>query len=104
MWARLAVHIRTEHLHLFPAIARRVNAAERAIDRLRADHDFFMRELAQAIAILREFPQGIVTANDEEPICSSLIRPLPIANFRHVLTVLPDVTFVLVTFVTHLLD
>src|ERR1044072_7980506 len=59
LWARLAVHIRAEHLHLFPAIAPRVNGAQRAIDRLRADHDFFMRELAQSIAILRELPPQV---------------------------------------------
>jgi hypothetical protein len=66
-WARLAVHIRAEHLHLFPTILR---AASRSlseppegilpagepgntIDDLRRDHDFFMRELSQAIAITR---------------------------------------------------
>ena len=64
LWARLAVHIRAEHLHLFPAIASRVSEARPAIDRLRADHDFFMRELAQAVAIIRELSQRIVTAND----------------------------------------
>lgn len=64
-WARLAMHIRAEHLHLFPAISR---AASRpggnhqtlpleepanTIAQLREDHDFFMRELAQAVAITR---------------------------------------------------
>jgi hypothetical protein len=58
-WARLAVHIRAEHLHLFPALS---NAApkpsgknslptreqvEMTLGRLRSDHDFFMKELAQ---------------------------------------------------------
>lgn len=58
-WARLAVHIRAEHLHLFPALS---NAApepsdkssmptreevEMTLARLRSDHDFFMKELAQ---------------------------------------------------------
>ena len=64
-WARLAVHIRAEHLHLFPMIsraARRVDVSneilppgepENTIAKLRDDHDFFMRELAQAIAITR---------------------------------------------------
>ena len=54
LWARLAVHIRAEHLHLFPAIAARVTEAATVIENLRADHDFFMRELAQAIGKLRE--------------------------------------------------
>ena len=64
-WARLAVHIRAEHLHLFPLISRAAGRAdagneilppgepENMIARLRDDHDFFMRELAQAIAITR---------------------------------------------------
>jgi hemerythrin superfamily protein len=62
-WARLAVHIRAEHLRLFPAV---INAAERAdhaatdyvspqqaqsvVARLREDHNFFMHELALAIS------------------------------------------------------
>ncbi len=63
LWARLAVHIRAEHLHLFPAIASRVSQAQPAIDRLRADHDFFMSELARAVGILRELSQRDITAN-----------------------------------------
>lgn len=54
LWARLAVHIRAEHLHLFPALAPRISQAQPTIDRLREDHDFFMRELGHAIAIFRE--------------------------------------------------
>jgi hemerythrin superfamily protein len=54
LWARLAVHIRAEHLHLFPAIAARVSNAGSVIEDLRADHDFFMRELARAIDVLRD--------------------------------------------------
>jgi hypothetical protein len=66
-WARLAVHIRAEHLHLFPAVINRLvnrpadNAAapslsegQLTVERLRADHDFFMHELAQAVGILRD--------------------------------------------------
>lgn len=53
LWARLAVHIRAEHLHLFPAVAARVSEADTVIENLRADHDYFIRELAQAIGILR---------------------------------------------------
>jgi len=63
LWARLAVHIRAEHLHLFPAIAPRISAAQSTIDRLREDHDFFMRELGQAIAILREQSNFTAVAN-----------------------------------------
>jgi len=66
-WARLAVHIRAENLHLFPAI---INAsaslfpgkgglpnfedAKGLILRLRSDHDFFMKELAQIIKAVRD--------------------------------------------------
>jgi hemerythrin superfamily protein len=67
-WARLGVHIRVEHLHLFPAILRALmenpksevddapslTEAQNAIEELRHDHDFFMRELSRAISLMRE--------------------------------------------------
>jgi hypothetical protein len=67
VWARLAVHIRAEHLHLFPALLgvtqeRGGDAAagtpppeeaRAAVERLREDHDFFMRELAEAVNAAR---------------------------------------------------
>ena len=63
-WARLAVHIRAEHLHLFPGVLTvlkknettvpdAVNATS-IIEHLRQDHDFFMHELARAVALLRK--------------------------------------------------
>jgi len=62
-WAKLAVHIRAEHLHLFPEVLNGITRtaieqptlaeARHAIDGLRADHDFFMHELANAIARIR---------------------------------------------------
>jgi Hemerythrin HHE cation binding domain len=65
-WARLAMHIRAENLHLFPAILNHldgpapeenqsVSAVEtrRALVQLRADHDFFMHELADAVKTVR---------------------------------------------------
>lgn len=66
-WARLGVHIRAEHLWLFPAILHELNSgrkapggdapslddAQRTIAKLRTDHNFFMRELAGAIKQLR---------------------------------------------------
>lgn len=66
-WARLAIHIRAEHLHLFPAIthvaSRKLNECgsdipqpgevQTTIEELREDHDFFMRELARAVTIMR---------------------------------------------------
>ena len=67
-WARLAMHIRGEHLHLFPAILSAfdgdtseladdpptVSEAREAIAQLHSDHDFFMHELAAAIKIMRD--------------------------------------------------
>jgi hemerythrin superfamily protein len=65
-WARLAVHIRAEHLQLFPVVLDcmihtsdaqtflpALNEALSAVDDLREDHDFFMHELARAMAIIR---------------------------------------------------
>ncbi|HKR58656.1 MAG TPA: hemerythrin domain-containing protein [Pyrinomonadaceae bacterium] len=65
-WARLAVHIRAEHLGLFPAVSRVLERkfevgpegpslmdAQSLIAELRRDHDFFMRELSRAIASVR---------------------------------------------------
>jgi len=59
VWVRLAVHIRAEHLRLFPAVLRATRddaglhaEAESAVADLRRDHDFFMRELAAAVNAL----------------------------------------------------
>ena len=63
LWARLAVHIRAEHLCLFPTILRAnfsntgggptYQEAQRAIDQLRLDHEFFMRELGTIVNGMR---------------------------------------------------
>ena len=67
LWARLAMHIRAEHLHLFPAILDSLNAEptgdlvdrlalgepQKVIADLREDHNFFMLELSESIVILR---------------------------------------------------
>ncbi|MDQ1592243.1 MAG: Hemerythrin cation binding domain [Pyrinomonadaceae bacterium] len=75
VWARLAVHIRAEHLCLFPALLEASRAlfdgqgehapshAEviNAVERLRGDHDLFMRELGVGVNTLRGLlsdPQG----------------------------------------------
>ena len=58
-WARLAVHIRAEHLHLFPAVMGRLPKAQSVVEKLRADHDFFMTELARAVNTLREHPTSL---------------------------------------------
>jgi len=63
-WAKLAVHIRSEHLQLFPTVIERLSENPSAvsptldealstIEELRADHDFFMKELARVVVILR---------------------------------------------------
>ncbi len=75
-WARLAVHIRAEHLHLFPTLLRSVetvNASaptldevQAAISELRRDHDFFMHELARAVEITRQLLTGVERSTLEE--------------------------------------
>jgi len=68
VWARLAVHIRAEHLCFFPAILDALAQLPEAqsgavvtsfeakdlIAHLREDHNFFMNELASAIKVMRE--------------------------------------------------
>ena len=55
-WARLAMHIRAEHLHLFPAL-RAVFDADDArsliVERLSKDHNFFMTELSAVMKQIR---------------------------------------------------
>jgi hypothetical protein len=83
-WARLAVHIRAEHLHLFPAVinglTRRsgegivgptLNEGRLVVEQLRADHDFFMHELAQAVGILRD----LVNVTDRRSV-NEVTRPI----------------------------
>jgi iron-sulfur cluster repair protein YtfE (RIC family) len=67
-WARLAMHIRGENLHLFPAILRALHGdtgkgvdatpaaaeARQAIAQLHGDHEFFMHQLSGAIKVMRE--------------------------------------------------
>lgn len=67
-WARLAMHIRGEHVHLFPATLRALDLdtdnlvdetptlpeAREAIAQLSCDHDFFMHELAGAVKVMRD--------------------------------------------------
>jgi len=66
-WARLAMHIRAEHIHLFPALIKAALQTgsgsekqtasalliESLIVRLREDHNFFMSELAGVVKIIR---------------------------------------------------
>lgn len=69
LWARLAVHIRAEHLCLFPSILSALDQpsnfsptdapssdhAREVLERLREDHDYFMVELAKAVNTAREW-------------------------------------------------
>jgi hypothetical protein len=89
-WARLAVHIRAENLHLFPALANApaslftgrgpLPASEevhKVLARLRSDHDFFMKELAREIKAMREI------AGSQEPHLEELeVLRQRLANVR----------------------
>lgn len=81
LWARLAIHIRAEHLCLFPAIlgapqalltgsggAPLLEEAQSAIGILHSDHDFFMHELPKAINLMR----ALKTTSDVGAIGESL--------------------------------
>lgn len=58
-WARLGIHIRAEHLRLFPVVrevAKKTPELEKIpeiLGVLREDHDYFMTELARAIKAMR---------------------------------------------------
>jgi iron-sulfur cluster repair protein YtfE (RIC family) len=70
-WARLAIHIRAENLHLFPALANARaslftgkgglptrDEAHNVLSRLESDHDFFMKELAEMMKRARGIRAG----------------------------------------------
>lgn len=76
-WARLAMHIRAEHLHLFPTVLRVLEQnprrdapssaeAEKAVEQLHLDHDFFMQNLASAVKSMRELARMDRTAAERE--------------------------------------
>lgn len=88
-WARLAVHIRAEHLQLFPVIITALQetetsdeglpsaeTAQETIAHLREDYDFFMHELANAVALVRE----IRTLRDAQAVRSTLDRVAQIVS------------------------
>ncbi len=73
-WARLGIHIRAEHLHLFPMLLDKALAAgaddatspvyklPELIPKLRRDHDFFVVEIGKCVNRLRQ----IVTDADAD--------------------------------------
>ena len=83
LWARLAVHIRAEHLCLFPSILAALGKpsnhssinvpsavhVREAVERLRADHDFFMVELAKAVNAARELVKA-----ENEPVADQILE------------------------------
>lgn len=83
-WARLGVHIRAEHLVLFPAILRSsVNGEDpliaKVISRLRDDHDVFMKTLASVMKRVR-----LRSADDSrEPDLSSFLKKSFVELSRH---------------------
>jgi len=95
LWARLAVHIRAEHLHLFPTVMTHLTEssdnsedaikARSIVDALYDDHNFFMRVLAQALATLRELPDRIDSPADEAALARVLesVRAVATRLARH---------------------
>lgn len=83
LWARLAVHIRAEHLCLFPSLLSApgkpsnlsstnvpsVVRVREAVERLREDHDFFMVELAKAVNAARELVKA-----ENEPVADQFLE------------------------------
>lgn len=81
LWARLAMHIRAEHLCLFPAIldasqialsgghgTPQLGDVQSAIGVLRDDHDFFMHALAKAVNLMRALNDITVKGAVEETL------------------------------------
>jgi hemerythrin superfamily protein len=80
-WAKLAVHIRAEHIHLFPGILKgtiqivaeqvpaMLNETRATIERLRADHDFFIHQLAKAVENMRR----LLNVSEQSIIVEGLI-------------------------------
>jgi len=88
-WARLAMHIRAEHLWLFPAVINisagrsdRFAAVPAIITELRADHDFFIREIARAIKAMRlVFEWG--NENETIEIVKTLLEQVQVRLIPH---------------------
>lgn len=78
LWARLAMHIRAENLHLFSVTLKAIDNSEgvdetevrEVIERLQIDHDFFMNKLATAVKLMRKsIAEDVQTAAESlEPV------------------------------------
>ena len=85
-WARLATHIRAEHLCLFPAIMNAppelfeknavpsIEEVRATIDSLRVDHNFFMNELVTSIKLARAHLDAAAT--DASMVTEELLRSI----------------------------
>ena len=73
LWARLAMHIRAEHLHLFPALlaANPSPGVIETLERLKEDHNYFMREFVQVIKLMRGDP-GKLPADIRDHVAGTL--------------------------------
>ena len=92
LWARLAVHIRAEHLHLFPALLSGSGtrpllekvagdpSLENVIADLRSDHNFFMRELAALVADTRKMK--IERQEEFSSLCGEITGRLEVLSKR----------------------
>lgn len=88
-WARLGVHIRAEHLRLFPVVrevARNSPDLENIpeiLGVLREDHDYFMTELARAIKAMRlvfNFGNEVETFANVRGLLQGVVERLKIHN------------------------
>jgi hypothetical protein len=53
-------------------LAPDLREAQSIVDKLRADHDFFMRKFAHAVGILRELPRSLDSADGKARFTSVL--------------------------------
>ena len=66
LWARLAMHIRAEQKHVFPVIGEATDASlAELLAMLRRDHDFFMRQVGEAVKATRRMGPEIDAATIE---------------------------------------
>lgn len=85
-WARLAMHIRAEHLHLFPALLEKACAPglpESLIDvvgrlpddiaTLKRDHDIFIKEIGKDVNRLRVGDDAKAENLDLGDVCKNLM-------------------------------